>query len=199
MSPRQQCCVKTLGGTVTPVSAALIHSQTPTPLNSINPQRSLAIFAPMLAPSPRLVLQRNDCVMAAYESGGARTGGCHFNYRGPRERRQAVRAKWTACCCRGLWMSLVDGRSTRHAVWWLNSESLSTLDNPPPPPSISVNDYPEWEVEKRKSLEEPDLFCMLNMACNLYSSECLIKSERKMKSHQPAHPFCCLLEGLFLC
>lgn len=67
-------CVKTLGGTVTPVSAVLIRSQTPTRLNSINPQRSLAIFAPMLAPFPRLVLQRNDCVMAAYEGGGPRTG-----------------------------------------------------------------------------------------------------------------------------
>lgn len=76
-------CVKTLGGTVTPVSAALIRSQTPTRLNSINPQRSLAIFAPMLAPFPRLVLQRNDCVMAAYEGGGPRTRGRDFTRGGP--------------------------------------------------------------------------------------------------------------------
>lgn len=66
---RQRWRVKTLGDTVTPVSAALIRSQTPTRLNSINPQRSLAIFAPTLAPSLRLVLQGSDCVMATYEAG----------------------------------------------------------------------------------------------------------------------------------
>lgn len=50
---------------------------------------------------------------------------------------------------------------------------------------------------RRDGEEKADLFCILNMACNLYSSEYLIKSERKMKSHHPGHPFCCLLEGLF--
>lgn len=70
----QGWCVKTLGSAVTPCQAALMHSQTPTWLNSINPQRSLAIFAPMLAPLLHLVLQRHHCVMVAYERGWTLTG-----------------------------------------------------------------------------------------------------------------------------
>lgn len=68
---------------MTPVSAALIRSQTPARLNSINPQRSLATFAPMHAPSLHLVLQGNDCVMAAYE-GGPWTGALTLTAEAPR-------------------------------------------------------------------------------------------------------------------
>lgn len=130
-----------------PVSAALIHSQTPTPLNSINPQRSLAIFAPMLAPSPRLVLQRNDCVMVAYEGGGAWTGG-RWVRGGVILTVEAPRAQWGQRARAGdvnrevgpsdksCLQPLQTVGSTRRAAWLLNSERLSTLDTPsfPSPP-----------------------------------------------------------------
>lgn len=65
-----------------PMSAALMHSQTPTWLNSINPQRSLAIFALMLTLFLHLVLQRHHCVMVAYKRGWTLAGLCpeDFNH-----------------------------------------------------------------------------------------------------------------------
>lgn len=116
MVPRQRWRVKTLGDTVTPVSAALIRSQTPTPLNSINPQRSLAIFAPMLAPSLRLVLQGNDCVMAAYE-GGPRTGGPNFDHRGPQSAFGPSRRSELQSWALGVLLTAAaDSRSTQNAA-----------------------------------------------------------------------------------
>lgn len=123
--------------------------------------------------------------------------GRHFHRGGP---ESGVKRRQPQSWALGWVLLKAAADSTKHTQRGVIAELRMPLHTRHPPPSrfLTVNDEPEWEVEKKKSLEEPDLFCMLNMACNLYSSECLIKSERKMKSHQPAHPFCCLLEGLFL-
>lgn len=91
----------------------------------------------MLAPSLRLVLQGNDCVMAAYE-GGPRTGGPNFDHGGPQSAFGPSRRSELQSWALGVLLTAAaDSRSTQNAAWLLNSERLSTLDNPPPP---SVND-----------------------------------------------------------
>lgn len=148
----QGWCVKTLGSAVTPCQAALMHSQTPTWLNSINPQRSLAIFAPMLAPLLHLVLQRHHCVMVAYERGWTLTGlrPQDFNHsstagirlavrgRGRGERRRSGETDWEVIYILAPQTGLIDGGCRRRrsaAAWLLNSETplhARTLHTPQP-------------------------------------------------------------------
>ena len=58
------------------------------------------------------------------------------------------------------------------------------------------NDFQKWNTAGKE--EWLDLFCMLNVTCNLYSSECLIKSDRKMKAHCPSPSVLLFIRRFFL-
>lgn len=142
-SPSAVACENTRWRRDPPASAALICSQTPTRLNSINPQRSLAIFAPMLAPSLRLVLQGNDCAMAAYK-GGPSPGAPNFDHGGPQSALGPSRPGELQSWAPGVLLTAAaDSRSTQNTAWLLNSERLSTLDKPPLP-VLMTNQNEKW-------------------------------------------------------
>lgn len=131
------------------VSAALIHSQTPTWLNSINPQRSLATFAPMLA---SCFTEERLCNGSLWKRRST-DGAAAFTAEAP---ESAGRGKWTANVGpsdEACWRQLQTVGSARSAAWLLNSERLSTLDtrtppHPPPtqPPSslLMTNQNEKW-------------------------------------------------------
>lgn len=147
------------------VGAALMHSQTPTWLNSINPQRSLAIFiylflffpALTLAPLLRLVLQRHHCVMLAYKRGWTLTGSCpgDFNHSPSAGARPAVRAARPlvtgSSCLLALSRLLLtaaaeEAAAAAAAAWLLNSETL-LHKHPcphPPYPVLMTNQNEKW-------------------------------------------------------
>lgn len=152
----QGWCVKTLGSAVTPCQAALMHSQTPTWLNSINPQRSLAIFAPMLSPLLHLVLQRHHCVMVAYERGWTVTGlrPQDFNHSTTAGICLAVLSRgrrvppvwWDRLGSYIYWplgrvllTAAADEDGARRHDYW-TQKRLSTLGPPHPPTLPSLND-----------------------------------------------------------
>lgn len=138
------------------VGAALMHSQTPTWLNSINPQRSLAIFlfsffALTLAPLLHLVLQRHHCVMLAYKRGWTLTGSCpgDFNHSPSAGTRLAVRAarllvtgSWCLLALSRLLLTAAaeEAAAAAAAAWLLNSGNASPQAPLPPPSLPSLND-----------------------------------------------------------
>lgn len=151
-----------------PMSAALMHSQTPTWLNSINPQRSLAIFALMLTLFLHLVLQRHHCVMVAYKRGWTLTGLCpqDFNHSSTTGCVCWFSAEAWECHWSDYWDSLLslhisglleesywqqlqavgEERARQHDCW--TRKRLSTLEPPLLPPSSSsvlmTNQNEKW-------------------------------------------------------
>lgn len=113
------------------VSAALTHSQTPTWLNSINPQRSLATFAPTLAPCFTKKQLCNGSLWKRRSADGAAT----LPMEAPRAPSSEVNRK-VGPSDESCWWQLQTVGSTRTAAWLLNSERLSTLDTP----FLTVND-----------------------------------------------------------
>jgi len=138
----QQCC--------DPMLAALMHSQTATWLNSVNPQRSLAIFALMLTFFLHLVLQRHHCVMVADRRGWTLTELC------PRDFNHSYLTGCVCLCTISAWESQwsnqactlhISGhgrdlltaaagrmRTQRAAAWLLNQGTPLHTRMPPPPP-----------------------------------------------------------------
>lgn len=101
-----------------PVLAALMHSQTATWLNSVNPQRSLAIFALMLTFFLHLVLQRHHCVMVAYRRGWTLKGLCP---------RDSNRSHFTGSACRCMilaWESRLSNRTCGDSLLSLHISDL---------------------------------------------------------------------------
>lgn len=142
-----------------PHVSALMHSQTPTWLNSINPQRSLAIFALMLTLFLHLVLQRHHCVMVAYKKGWTLTGLCpqDFNHSSTtgsdwlcateawecRWFNQATetKAKFThfRALIRVLLTAAAGSRRTQSAAAWLLNQETPLHTRPPPTPPLSLS------------------------------------------------------------
>ena len=123
-----------------PMSAALMHSQTPTWLNSINPQRSLAIFALMLTLFLHLVLQRHHCVMVAYKRGWTLTGLCpqDFNHSSTTgsvcwRTSEARQCQWSNMATREVKSTSRDKIKTKsmqmceYSKWWDGKMNHDTL------------------------------------------------------------------------
>lgn len=152
-----------------PMLAALMHSQTATWLNSINPQRSLAIFALMLTFFLHLVLQRHHCVMVAYKRGWTLTGLCpqdcnHSFFTGALHRLEKGAngpTRLVETCgesqlslhilgLRRVLLTAAAGsrRTQRAAAWLLNQGTPLHTRTPPPPPSSSsvlmTNQNEKW-------------------------------------------------------
>lgn len=133
-----------------PMSAALMHSQTSTWLNSINPQRSLAIFALMLPLFLHLVLQTHHCVMVAYKRGWALTGlrPQVFNHSSTAgsacrctaealTRQMRLTGKLDILGLRWVLLTAAaDSRRTRSAAAWLLNSEPPLRTRPPPSPSL---------------------------------------------------------------
>lgn len=143
------------------VGAALMHSQTPTWLNSINPQRSLAIFffffffALTLALLLHLVLQRHHCVMLAYKRGWTLTGSCpgDFNHSPSAGTRLAVRTarllvtgSWCLLALSRLLLTAAAEEAAAAVAWLLNSETLLHKHPCPHPayPVLMTNQNEKW-------------------------------------------------------